>query len=405
MTASLDDGTPRTGRVLTVLCRVLRADLDGLADELTHRILDSGDAYAAYAAHGVPVGEDLRATCRANLDRVLLVLGGDLPPETRAASLTVATARRRAQQGVPLEVVLQAYRLCGRLLWDHLRAASTEHFGGAYDHELLDVADDLWRTIDRSSARLVSAYRAEEARLRGRDAGRRWATVDGVLEGRARDPRFAAEAARTLGLPEHGPLAVVLAGPGTDEPLDDPSEALLEAGLVSVWHHRHSELVGLVALPDPGVVGPVVAALAPRAHAPTGVSEPVAGLAEVPVGLTQARIAARTVPAGRAAVVALDQRLPEALLAQSPELAERVRRAALGRLLDLPAGERRVLLATLEAVLSADGSPSRAAAALYCHRNTVMYRLARIRDLTGRVVTEPRDRLLLGLGVLWEPDT
>jgi DNA-binding PucR family transcriptional regulator len=50
-------------------------------------------------------------------------------------------------------------------------------------------------------------------------------------------------------------------------------------------------------------------------------------------------------------------------------------------------------------VLDADGSPSRAAGALYCHRNTVMYRLARLEALTGRRLSDARDRLLLGLAL------
>ena len=65
---------------------------------------------------------------------------------------------------------------------------------------------------------------------------------------------------------------------------------------------------------------------------------------------------------------------------------------------------RRTLLDTLRAVLDAGGSPSRAASTLYCHRNTVMYRLARLEALTGRRLTEARDRLPLELALAATPD-
>ncbi|MFC5061518.1 PucR family transcriptional regulator [Actinomycetospora atypica] len=389
----------RVREALTVLCRVLLEDLDGLADVLTLRIIDGEDAYAE---RDVTIREDLQPTCRANLERVLHVLSGDLPPDARPASLTIRTGRRRARQGVPLEAMLRAYRLCGRLLWDRMRAASRDRFGGEYDQDLLEIANELWRVIDQSSVRLVTAYRAEEALVHGRDVGRRYAVMEGLLGGRGSDPVFAADAARILGLAEHGRFVCVRAAAPDPEadPLDTPRETLDAAGVVSVWHRRRSELVGLVAVTRPDTVATTVAALDREARGPVGVSPPVDGLGAAHRALRGARLAARTLPEGRAAVASLDDRLPEALLAESPEVAARLRQAALGGLLDLPTAERQVLLATLEAVLAVGGSPSHAAQALYCHRNTVMYRLAKIRTLTGRSTSEPRDRLILALGML-----
>jgi DNA-binding PucR family transcriptional regulator len=110
--------------------------------------------------------------------------------------------------------------------------------------------------------------------------------------------------------------------------------------------------------------------------------------------------AARTLTPGQAQVVTIDDRLPEALLSSSPEIARLLVEQSLGRLLELPADERDVLLDTLTAYLAADGSPSRAAEALYCHRNTVMHRLRRIEQVTGRSVADPRARLLWQLALL-----
>ena len=113
-----------------------------------------------------------------------------------------------------------------------------------------------------------------------------------------------------------------------------------------------------------------------------------------------AETAARTLPRGVRRVVTIDERLPEALLSNSPEISSRLVGQTLGGLLDLPGDEREVLLDTLEAFLAADGSPTRAADELYCHRNTVMHRLRRIESVTGRKLADPRSRLLWQLALL-----
>ena len=385
---------------LTVLCRALLEDVDGLADRLTRRILEREDVYGVL---GVPVRDDLRATCRASLERLLTQLAGDLPVDVDAAALTVDTGRRRARQGVPLEVVLRAYRQCGRLVWERMRAVSQERFAGVHDAALLVVADDVWRILDASSDRLVDAYRREETRLRGLELGRRWAVLEGLLAGRGREPGAARDAARVLDLPEDAEILCVVApvGEADDDPLPAPAEAL--AGVAtSIWHARAAEVVGVIVPPEDAsaAIPAVLEALRRRARGAVGVSPVVRGLGELDVAHRWARLAARTLPLGTGAVAGLDERLPEALLGEAPDLVPRLRRAALGDLLDLPAPERDTLLATLRAVLDADGSPSHAASALYCHRNTVMYRLARIEALTGRRPADARDRLLLGLALV-----
>lgn len=381
-------GTARDS--LTVLCRALLGEVDELADRLTARILEREGVYGVL---GVPVHDDLRTTCRASLERLLTQLAGDLPPGVDAAALTVDTGRRRARQGVPLEVVLRAYRQCGRLVWERMRAVSRERFGGEHDGALLVVADDVWRILDASSDRLVDAYRREETRLRGAEIGRRWATLEGLLAGRGHEPVWALDAARVLGVDQDAPVVCVVLATGPDDPLPVLADAF--------WHVRSAEVVGVVLSEEPREV---VAALRPVATGPVGVSPPVEGLGRLDVAYRWARLAARTLPPGAAAVVDLDERLPEALLAEAADLVPRLRRAALGDLLDLPAPERGTLLATLRAVLDADGSPSHAAGALYCHRNTVMYRLARLEALTGRRLADARDRLLLGLALVAADD-
>ena len=60
---------------------------------------------------------------------------------------------------------------------------------------------------------------------------------------------------------------------------------------------------------------------------------------------------------------------------------------------------------TLAALLRHDGSAKHAAEELFCHRNTVIYRAKQIEQLTGRTLTDPRDKLMLELALMTvEPD-
>ncbi|MFD0637874.1 PucR family transcriptional regulator [Catenulispora yoronensis] len=54
----------------------------------------------------------------------------------------------------------------------------------------------------------------------------------------------------------------------------------------------------------------------------------------------------------------------------------------------LPAAEHTTLLETLDTWFSVGGSTTKAAELLHCHRNTVLYRLNRIGELTGRHTTD-----------------
>jgi DNA-binding PucR family transcriptional regulator len=63
----------------------------------------------------------------------------------------------------------------------------------------------------------------------------------------------------------------------------------------------------------------------------------------------------------------------------------------LGGLLELPEEELDLLLGTFEAWVRASGSANVAGAELFCHPNTVRYRMRRIEAGTGRVLANPGD--------------
>jgi hypothetical protein len=308
--------------------------------------------------------------------------------------------RRRAAQGIPLEAVLRAYRLGGQVTWEALLKVSAQA-GGRHDTLLLQVAGTVWRINDGECAALAEGYRDEQRRLAGVDEETRRRVLDGLLDGRGDDPSFVRSAADVLAMSLDGRLMAVVALPAENgEPgLDGVGPELLRHGVRSVWGTRSGAQVGLIAL---GNLGPaeVRGRLEALTTGPVGVSAPVDGAGAISSAYRLAETAARTLPRTTRRVVTIDERLPEALLSNSPEISSRLVGQTLGGLLALPAEEREVLLDTLAAFLASDGSPTRAADELYCHRNTVMHRLRRIEQVTGRKVADPRARLQWQLALL-----
>ncbi|MGV9234805.1 PucR family transcriptional regulator, partial [Streptomyces nigra] len=82
-----------------------------------------------------------------------------------------------------------------------------------------------------------------------------------------------------------------------------------------------------------------------------------------------------------------------------PELGATLTEQVLGPLLRLDPADRDVMLDTLTAWFDCDGSAQRAGERLYCHRNTVLNRLRRCEQLTGRSLARPADVVEISLAL------
>ncbi|NEB56304.1 PucR family transcriptional regulator, partial [Streptomyces griseus] len=129
-----------------------------------------------------------------------------------------------------------------------------------------------------------------------------------------------------------------------------------------------------------------------------GIGSAVEGLAALGDARRLAETALRACPASGGTVL-LDEHLPDALVVSSPALAGALADRVLGPLDRLDPADRDVIVETLTAWLDADGSAQRAGARLYCHRNTVLNRLRRFEQLTGRCLTRPRDAVEVSLAL------
>jgi hypothetical protein len=203
---------------------VLRS-LDDLTDRLVEAILREDPSYSG---PGRTSREDLHRSCHDNLLRILQWLTGTTDPGTDPFDAPRATGQRRAEQGMPLESVLHAYRLGYRIIWEGLVRQAREQ-GPSSIEGLVEAATEVWILVDEFSSAVADAYRETEAEFAHRNDRRRDALVDALLEGRGRERALAADAAVALDLPEHGGYAVVvLAGTETNRAA---TQALRSGGL------------------------------------------------------------------------------------------------------------------------------------------------------------------------------
>lgn len=365
-------------RVLHRAARVLLEGLPNLTDRLVAALRERQPAYRAaldedHAGTWQEVHRSLRHSVSSLLD----------PRGTRD------TARRcswrigvgRAEQGIPLDAVLHAYRLGGALVWQEL-VDVTSRTAPEDVRLLVHVAGDVWNFVDEHCTLVSDAYRRTERQLARRREDRVRLLAAALLDGTGRIADLP-ETARALALPGQGRYTVVaVAGARSSDVL----RALLPPRTRVHWHTGPQTDYGIVAGGD----GPVVVPAVPPCGLRVGIGPAVDGLAAVGDARRLADTALLLCP-GTGGTVRLAAHLPEALVASCPDLASLLVERAFGPLARLEPADAEVLLDTVATWLACDGSAQRASRLLYCHRNTVLNRLRRYEQITGRSLSRPAD--------------
>lgn len=368
----------RADRVGAELARATLEKLDAVADHLV------GDIHADnYQYLDVVRDADLWSSCRDNIERVLQLIGHCVPDGVDPYDAARETGRRRAEQRATLESVLRSFRVGGRVVWSSALAEARSR--DIEPDVLLDVATSVWTVVDQVSSSLSESYRSRELEWLRVDEQRRQELLSELFCGSGDDPVLADEVLRALRLPLGGPYVVVAVDgePGNSEVVSAPRlECLLgRDGIVSAWQRHTTVTVGLVVLADRSLTD--VSAALRDVPARVGVSSIVERCVYIPQARELALTALRTIPLGNRGIALLDERLPQAMVARLPELAQGLITRTLNPLLAQPEEERDALLRTLSTWLRNDCSAKATASRLYCHRNTVLNRLSKIETLVG----------------------
>lgn len=241
-----------------------------------------------------------------------------------------------------------------------------------------------------------------------------------LLLGRLETESAALAECRAIGLDPHRGAAVLLAAPPPDAESLGVIRTALE-GVVAGWQPRAyvMELSDISAI---AVLVPVVDGEASRRRAveagrrladecgltgvAVGISDRHVGWRGIAAGFQQAYFALRlgataavprsVVDSGAGGDLGIYRLLYP--LWQSDELAS-FAGEVLGGLIAYDEKRGGGLVQTLEAYLDLGGGMQEIADRLYIHRNSLIYRLRRIEELTGRTLADPHDRLLLHLAL------
>lgn len=379
---------------VTDLLARLAAEVRDDVEALGARVLAEIDAGLPELGRDPRVRELLVATVQGSLEGALVVLTGRPPGEVPLPPVAGEIARRLAQQGVPVTVVLRAYRLgqsvfqqelIGRIAGSGLGTAEVGDAVGA----LTAVA---FGYVDRVSEEMVAVHQAErDGWVRRRDAAR-LAVVDAVLAGRG---GTVTEVEAALGHPVAGEHVAAVLWVDPDAP--DPGRAL-ERAVVDLGVALGCSRAPLVVAPDAvtswawyqGGGGPVTLPPGPVWVALGG---PGRGLDGFRGAHRRARrvqeVVAAAAPAARLPVTTADDLGPLLLLdAGTDLLADRVAEILGDLAIDDEQHAR--LRDTLAAYLRGGGSLAAAAGELHLHKNTVQYRLRRAEEVRGRPLGDDR---------------
>jgi len=381
---------------LALLADELLAD----ATDVVALVLEDIAATLPDLAHDPRVRELLVATVQDTVVAGLTVF------RTRSPSLGVSAppaglelARRLAQRGVPISIVLRAYRLGQAAFQQELisRIAARSTSAAEVAAAARDLSSVAFSVIDSISEEVVAAYQAErDDWLRQRNAAR-LARVTSLLSTRATAVEDL-ETALGYDLAVWHVGAVFWCEPAVDEPL---RLGALERQVSRVAAALGCSRGPLVVAADastlwvwfPTSAAPVETITAAVAEADTyaAVGDPASGLEGFRRTHQQARqgqtIAVAADSASRLRVTAPSLLGPLALLAFDPSDAAAWVQSVLGELADDDDAHAR-LRETIWAYLSSGSSL--AAAELHLHKNTIQYRIRKAEEARGRPLHDGR---------------
>ncbi|MFI6943125.1 PucR family transcriptional regulator [Streptomyces sp. NPDC050418] len=374
-------------RVLVAdLARILLDRVDSLAaemSELTYREIE-------FYRSAVVGPEDLHASMVRNVESVVAYL---TRPEATTLDLSAPqeTGRRRAQQNAPLPEVLRAYRVNFQRIWEQLLAEARK-VGGPVPDALLEQASHIWELADAYSSALTDAYRETCAERMVETDRRRSALVGELIDGPSTGTDTVWEVARMLDFPFQGSFLVVSAEGLTshEPPLPGLDRRLRDLGVASAWRAQRGSETGVLSCPKRRPEDQIIEAVRACATSRVGVSPRYDRLDRTGRALRYAQVAAESLPSGSPAVRQLDDTPLTELVMTNLETTQRAVQRILGGVLSLPEEDRTTLLATARAWLEAHGSAAEAGRMLYCHQNTVRYRMHRLEEFLRGPLDDPK---------------
>lgn len=374
--------SPAMSGALGRIAPALRPHLPGLIDRTVVRVLDI-DSYR----DDPPLTRDqIQVIVRDNFEYLLEHEPGaeDVP-----MSPPRETGRLHARHGIPLADVLSAYRVGFALLWEMITQVLSEN-DIVETRQVIEAATEMWWRADHFGQAVTEAYRDATTEIMLRQEHERSAMVEALVTGTVVEQSVLWDTASRLGIPHHGHFLVVAAAavPLGADPLPGIVSGLRKVDVASAWRLTPHQAVGVLSLPEPDP-SRTVECLHAHATGQVGLSPVFAHLDATPRAYYLAGVALRSRPHPYVQVRQFDDTPVATLVAAAPDAAAAIARNVLGPILELPPHDRDTLLDTFEAWLQCRGSLTETGARVYCHPNTVRYRLRKLAEHSGRALDDP----------------
>ena len=376
------------------LAVALRAALPELANEIIAAI---GQAIPEYRRpmEGT-FGRGVRSGVQRALEQFIVLVEQHGARQAADREIYRELGRGELRAGRGLDALQAAYRLGARLSWRRISEVAREWGADARTVSLL--AESIFAHIEEISASSVEGYAQAQA-LQAGELERRRARLVRLLvtPGETLDGALL----RTSALEVDWQLPRQLAALAC-QTLEASRLAALVGGAANAARVGDLTCV-LIAGPDaPGREKALRAIL--REHRLSGALGPVLPTSEAAHSFRRARTALELQRRGvlRAGeLLVCSEHLLELLLFEDAELVRELAERNLRGLEGQSAGSRERLTRTLESWLRNQGDVPAIAAELHIHRQTVRYRLARLRELLGPQLEDPEMRLELQLALRW----
>jgi len=375
-------------------------DLERITDDLAERMLKQYlESIPSYRALPDVTLDQIREVNRGNVRGFIRAMRASRGPSNEELTMIRESASRRAREGVPLSALLAAYRTGAQIAWAEARVIIGD------DHQRLaaglDFATAVMSWIDEASGAAAQAYLAEYERLTSDRETSRRDFLDGVLGGELTTEEILARG-EALGLEvavPYGVAIVAFAQPAGDETLLRSGQHRLRAMATELPNADRSLVVTrgdelVLIFPSEGEADAMAGHLASfieRASGligedlSAGLGRPRESITELSGSYREASIALAAARAGSSSPLAVyGEVLIEELILRERAVARRLARTILE-----PLDPHPDLLATLVAYMEHGPSLPAVAKRLYLHPNTVAYRLARVKELTGRDPKSP----------------
>ena len=378
--------------------------LDDVVERCTEAIFESIPSYERMSD---VLKDDLRRSVRDNVATLAQVIAQGREIRREELEGIERTGARRAQQTIPLDDVLHAYRTVSRVCWSILSEECKVYEGEALD-ATIELAESILRYTDQISTGVAQAYaKAQRAIVRELEGARREFLAD-LLYGTDAAPEDILRRAHTFGY-DLSLSYIALVGKGPDA--DSNKESILSTAAAKVVGDAGDPIVlqkgdhAIALLPAEPAADPAVVPEKLVAELGTdwcfGVGGPDPGLEGIRRAYLEAREALEIglALASGDRVFRFDDLLPYHFLRVEPALVDRFVGQTLGPLIEYDERRKGELIKTLEAYFAADGSVKLAGERLFAHPHTVTYRLKQIEKLTGWSLRDPEDKLRLSLGL------